>query len=89
MTQQPTSRAAYRKLDKEKMASEQTKILQVLAANPEQAFTDRLLSFTTELPRNIVWSRRNSLAEKNLIIKAGVIHDPVTGCDVQAWRIRT
>jgi hypothetical protein len=83
-----TARQACRKLNKEKKRSEETKIYQLLTNNQPVAFTDRQISFTTNLTRHIVWSRRNNLAKKGLILYAGIVHDPVTGCDVQSWKAK-
>jgi hypothetical protein len=82
-----TSLLAYLQ-NKEKI---QHQITQVYNAIWETEFdiTDREIAFETGLPANYVWSRRNALVTRGLVVKSQVRRCAITGNLASAWKIRT
>lgn len=83
-----TSVEAYHNLDPAQTQTECDLILNYLKKRSPLAYSDRELSKFTGLARNVVWSRRNTLARKGLIEYAGTQFDKNTGNYVQTWKYK-
>ena len=83
-----TSIEAYRNLDPSQTQTECDLILNYLKKRSPLAYSDRELSKFTGLARNVVWSRRNTLAKKCQIEYAGTQFDKETENYVQTWRYK-
>jgi hypothetical protein len=51
--------------------------------------TDREVADITHLPVNYVWSRRNALVTRGLVVKSQVRRCTITGNLAAAWKIKT
>jgi thiamine biosynthesis lipoprotein ApbE len=83
-----TSRASYHQLNQHQKETELDMILNYLKKRSPLAYSDSELSRFTGLAKTVVWSRRNTLAQKGLIVYAGTQFDKQTQRYVQTWKYK-
>ena len=83
-----TSVVAFHNLDPAQSETECSLILNYLKKRYPLTYSDRELAKFTGLAKNVVWSRRCTLAKKGQIEYAGTQFDRETGNYSQVWRYK-
>jgi hypothetical protein len=82
-----TSLLAYHQ-NKENIQNQIARVYEAIR-NANVDITDREIMWETHLPVNYVWSRRNALVTRGLVVKSQVRRCAITGNLASAWKIRT
>jgi hypothetical protein len=84
---QSTSLLAYLQ-NKENIQNQIARVYEAIR-NADGDITDREIAWETCLPVNYVWSRRNALVTRGLVVKSQVRRCTITGNLAAAWKIKT